>query len=405
MTEATGAGFAVAPVRVVLPACILDRSPSLDDGIVASVERTHRFFGCELIQEAGILLRLPQVVMVTAQTMLQRFYYRKSLRLFDAFRVAISCLFLAAKVEERPKRIRDMLTVFYAILRRRKWKSSRLPQVLDTEGALFCQWREWLIMIERQILIDMGFSVYNVTEHPHKYILYYVKIVDGDKELAQRAWGYLNDSLRIDLCVRYPAEVIACAAIFLAARVLQVKLPDNPPWYSLFGVALEPLCEASRAIMELYACKKIDWLDALTDFDPFAEDDDPQATAADQEPNQLKEQALVSGEASQPSIEGFSRELHPLGQPDDATSNQQDGQMTEQPEQKKAEEDHPQRNRSRSASCRKRQEPHSGRRRTPSPDDRRRDIRSYRRHRSRSRSIERRRRRSRSRSRDSRRRR
>ncbi|KAF4320674.1 hypothetical protein BBO99_00001272 [Phytophthora kernoviae] len=264
------------PVYVVLPASVLTRSPSSQDGIDPSTERQHRFFGCELIQEAGVLLRLPQVVMATAQTLFQRFYYRKSLRQFDAFRVAISCLFLAAKVEERPKRIKDVLTVFYAMLRRRKWKRTVVSQQLvDLDGATYSQWRMWLIMVERQVLIDMGFSVYNVTEHPHKYVLYYVKVLDGSSQLAQRAWGYINDSLRSDLCVRYSAQVIACSAIFLASRYQGVALPENPPWYSLFGVNKQQLYAVSVAIMELYKQEKIEWLEPLTETNPFAVDDHP----------------------------------------------------------------------------------------------------------------------------------
>ncbi|POM80914.1 Cyclin-L1 [Phytophthora palmivora] len=198
-------------VHVVLPASSLACSPSLEDGISPNIERLHRSFGCELIQEAGVLLRLPQVVMATAQTLLHRFYYRKSLRHFDAFRVAVSCLFLAAKVEEKPKRIKDVLGVFYAMFRRRKWQRSTVAQQLvDVDGATFSQWRMWLIMVERQVLIDLGFSVYNVTEHPHKYVLYYVKVLDGSSTLAQQAWGYINDSLRTDLCEIQGSSYYVC---------------------------------------------------------------------------------------------------------------------------------------------------------------------------------------------------
>ncbi|KAE9140854.1 hypothetical protein PF010_g22 [Phytophthora fragariae] len=264
------------PVRVVLPASVLARSPSREDGVSEAVERLHRAFGCELIQEAGVLLRLPQVVLATAQTLLQRFFYRKSLRQFDAFRVAVSCLFLAAKVEEKPKRIRDVLAVFYAMLRRRKWKrSSVAQQLVDVDGATFAQWRMWLIMVERQVLIDLGFSVYNVAQHPHKFVLYYVKVLDGSPQLAQQAWGYINDSLRADLCVRYSAQVIACAAIFLASRFQHVALPERPPWYALFDVDKTQLYAVSVAIMELYKQERIEWLEPLTDTNPFAVDDHP----------------------------------------------------------------------------------------------------------------------------------
>ncbi|GAB9464432.1 Cyclin-l1 [Globisporangium polare] len=270
----TTANGTAPPVHVLLPASILDRSPSLQDRVSADVERAHRFFGCEVIQEAGVLLRLPQVVMATAQTMLHRFFYRKSLRDFDAFRVAFACLFLATKVEERPKRIKDVLSVFYALYKRRKWRQTkRKHQLLDLDGATYSLWRDWMVLVERQILIDLGFSVYNVMEHPHKYILYYVKIVGGSKELAQKTWGYINDSLRIDLCVRVRSEVIACAAIFLASRILGVKLPDDPHWYALFDVEKRELYEVSIEIMELYSREKVEWLDPLTEVDPFAEDD------------------------------------------------------------------------------------------------------------------------------------
>ncbi|CAI5732185.1 unnamed protein product [Peronospora farinosa] len=264
------------PVYVVLPTSTLIHSPSRDHGIALNTEKLHRSFGCELIQEAGILLRLPQVVMATAQTLLHRFYYRKSLHEFDAFRVALSCLFLAAKVEEKPKRIHEVIGVFYAMFRRRKWKNTTVTQkLMDLNGPTFSQWRMWLIMVERQVLIDLGFSVYNVTEHPHKYVLYYVKVLNGSSQLAQQAWGYINDSLRTDLCVRFKAQVIACAAIFLASRFQEVALPEDPPWYALFDVEKTQLYAVSMVIMELYKQEKLEWLEPLTEANPFAVDDCP----------------------------------------------------------------------------------------------------------------------------------
>ncbi|CEG47564.1 ania-6a type cyclin [Plasmopara halstedii] len=289
------------PVCVLLPTPSLARSPSLEDGVPPAVERMHRSFGCELIQEAGVLLRLPQVVMATAQTLLQRFFYRKSLRQFDAFRVAVSCLFLAAKVEEKPKRIKDVVSVFYAMYRRRKWHCSTVAQQLvDLDGATFSQWRMWLIMVERQVLIDLGFSIYSITEHPHKYVLYYVKVLDGRSALAQQAWGYINDSLRTDLCVRYKAQAIACAAIFLASRFLKVALPENPPWYKLFDVNKSQLYAVSIVIMGLYKQEKLQWVEPLTEANPFEVDDQPM-----KEEEEIEEVAMVDriGKDSAASIQ------------------------------------------------------------------------------------------------------
>ena len=116
----------------ILPPDILNKkSPSENDCISREVECLHRVFGCELIQEGGILLRLPQVVMVTGQSILHRFFYRlsvisfkyyiylkpilraniirrKSLKRFDVFTVAMACVILASKVEETLKTLREV---------------------------------------------------------------------------------------------------------------------------------------------------------------------------------------------------------------------------------------------------------------------------------------------------------
>ncbi|KAG0326020.1 hypothetical protein BGZ99_010241, partial [Dissophora globulifera] len=60
----------------------LQRTPSREDGITEEQEDNMRQFGCHLIQTAGILLKLPQVAMATAQILFQRFFYQASLRKF-----------------------------------------------------------------------------------------------------------------------------------------------------------------------------------------------------------------------------------------------------------------------------------------------------------------------------------
>ena len=42
-----------------------------------------QIFGCETIQQMGVLLKLPQVAVSTAQVMFHRFYAKRSLWKFD----------------------------------------------------------------------------------------------------------------------------------------------------------------------------------------------------------------------------------------------------------------------------------------------------------------------------------
>jgi hypothetical protein len=47
-------------------------------------------------------------VAATGQLLLHRFFYRKSLTRFDVFTVAMGCVLLASKVEEKPRILREV---------------------------------------------------------------------------------------------------------------------------------------------------------------------------------------------------------------------------------------------------------------------------------------------------------
>lgn len=68
----------------------------------------------------------------------------------------------------------------------------------------------------------------------------------------------MNDSLRTDIFVRYSPETIACSCIYLSARLLQIPLPNNPAWYSIFGVSEEDMQDGCKRILSIYARRKPD---------------------------------------------------------------------------------------------------------------------------------------------------
>lgn len=99
----------------LLPEAKLDLTPSQADGLDRETEIDLRILGCELIQTAGILLKLPQVAMATGQVLFQRFFYSKSFVRHSMEATAMSCVCLASKIEEAPRRIRDVINVFHHI--------------------------------------------------------------------------------------------------------------------------------------------------------------------------------------------------------------------------------------------------------------------------------------------------
>lgn len=99
----------------LIPEAKLEQTPSRIDGLDAETEKDLRILGCELIQTAGILLKLPQVAMATGQVIFQRFFYSKSFVRHNYETVAMSCVCLASKIEEALRRIRDVINVFHHI--------------------------------------------------------------------------------------------------------------------------------------------------------------------------------------------------------------------------------------------------------------------------------------------------
>ncbi|CDQ66800.1 unnamed protein product [Oncorhynchus mykiss] len=146
----------------LLPLERLQQSPSAEHGLSADTEEQLRMRGCELIQAAGILLRLPQVAMATGQILFQRFYYCKSFVRHCAEMVAMACVHLASKIEEEPRRVRDVLNVFYH-LKHSKGKRAQVPMPLD---ASYISAKAQVIKTERRVLKELGFCVH--VKHPHK---------------------------------------------------------------------------------------------------------------------------------------------------------------------------------------------------------------------------------------------
>ncbi|XP_012689709.1 cyclin-L1 [Clupea harengus] len=237
----------------IVPEERLSSTPSMLDGLDLETETDLRILGCELIQSAGILLRLPQVAMATAQVLFHRFFYSKSFIKHSFEIVAMSCINLASKIEESPRRVRDVINVFHHLKPSRDRKRSFTPLVLDQN---YINTKNQVIKAERRILKELGFCVH--VKHPHKIIVMYLQVLECEKNqmLVQTAWNYMNDALRTNVFVRFEAETIACACIYLAARALQIPLPTKPHWFLLFGGTEEDLKEICISTLKLYSRKK-----------------------------------------------------------------------------------------------------------------------------------------------------
>ena len=253
---------------VLLPAHLLAPTPSFEEGISSQEETKHRSFGCQLISASGISLRLPQVVMVLAQTLLHRFYYRVSLKEYDVIESSMGCLFLAAKMKEKPRRDKDILNVYHALCASRQHNHSNY-EPLDLMSERYLLLKKSLFNIESTILTELGFAIAAIEAPPHTFLLYFINVLDGSKALAQRSWSLCNDIMYTDAIVRYSPQILCCAAILLSSRQLEIPLPQEPPWYRVFLPtrnevrALEEVLE--RFYMFMKNVEKVEWITPLSE--------------------------------------------------------------------------------------------------------------------------------------------
>jgi len=229
----------------------LAESPSRRDGISKETEKILLSFGCELIQSAGIILKLRQVVPSTAQVLFQRFFQVASLANFGILEIGMAALFLSSKTEESVVRISHLTLVYYHLIQ----KARQLTVVpLDAFSQQAYNMKNELVVAEMQILKHLAFDV--SVQLPYGLMVNYLRILglEDHPEIPNKAWGYLNDGLRTIVYVAYHPPSIACASIWLACRDLQIKLPSEPgiEWWELFEADMGDIEDIAAHIKSQY---------------------------------------------------------------------------------------------------------------------------------------------------------
>ncbi|XP_044496133.1 cyclin-T1-5-like isoform X2 [Mangifera indica] len=164
-------------------------------------------------------------------------------------------MFLAGKVEETPRPLKDVIIVSYEIIHK---KDSTAPQRIRQQKEVYEQQKELILLGERVVLATLGFDL-NV-HHPYKPLVEAIKKFKvAQNALAQVAWNFVNDGLRTSLCLQFKPHHIAAGAIFLAAKFLKVKLPSDGEkvWWQEFDVTPRQLEEVSNQMLELYEQNRV----------------------------------------------------------------------------------------------------------------------------------------------------
>ncbi|XP_060187300.1 cyclin-T1-3-like [Lycium barbarum] len=227
---------------------IENHSPSTRDGIDYEKESHLRKLYCSFLQELGIELKVPQVTIATAMMFCHRFYMRQSHAKNHWQIVATVSMFLAGKAEETPRWLSDLVVVAYKLVY--KWDPSAPLRIRQKD--IYDKEKEMVVAGERMLLVTVAFDL-NI-EHPYKPLVAAMKRLEiSNKEIVKVAWNFVNDWLRTTLCLQYKPHYIAAGSMFVAAKLLKVKLPAGKgnPWWMQFDVAPKQLEEVIQKMLQL----------------------------------------------------------------------------------------------------------------------------------------------------------
>ncbi|KAL9666436.1 hypothetical protein QQ045_000768 [Rhodiola kirilowii] len=167
---------------------IEENSPSRRDGIDLKKETYLRKSYCTFLQDLGMRLKVPQVTIATAIIFCHRFFLRQSHAKNDRRTIATVCMFLAGKVEETPRPLKDVILVSYDIIH----KKDPVAAQKIKQKEVYEQQKELILIGERVVLVTLAFDL-NV-HHPYKPLVEAIKKFKvAQNALAQVAWNFVND--------------------------------------------------------------------------------------------------------------------------------------------------------------------------------------------------------------------
>ncbi|XP_078672176.1 cyclin-K-like isoform X1 [Branchiostoma floridae x Branchiostoma belcheri] len=239
-------------------------SPSATAGVDYATECRYRREGARFIIDAGTALGLKPQTFATGVVYFHRFYMFHTFKDFNRYVTGACCLFLAGKVEETPKKCRDIIKTARALLNDKQFAPfGDDPKVQQEE----------VMTLERILLQTIKFDLQ--VEHPYMYILKYAKSLKEDAQsltldknklhkLVQMAWTFVNDSLCTTLCLQWEPQIIAIAIMHLAGRLTKFDMlgavqsnADKPVknWWDRFeeDVSLELLEDICHQVLDLYS--------------------------------------------------------------------------------------------------------------------------------------------------------
>jgi len=170
----------------------------------------------EMMQRAGIATKLPMKTINTAIMIFLRYFAANDIcdenQDYPVSDICRCCLFTAAKTEETPCRLRDIMNATLKIT----FPNQRL---MIPNTTVWQQWKESLLKLESIILNEINFEFNAV--HPHQFVLHQCNELKCSVNIAKMSWSICNDCMfSRHIMLSYKPHQISAAAIYVAAEFI-----------------------------------------------------------------------------------------------------------------------------------------------------------------------------------------
>eukprot|EP00111_Clytia_hemisphaerica_P017702 TCONS_00052375-protein len=174
----------------------------------------------------------------------------------EKYLLATTCLYLGAKIEEEPQKIRDVINVAHRLLH----QDEKALEIGDDYWKLHDSVTACELIVLRYLKFQVTF------DSPIKYILMFCKSLEDwlpdsnilhQSKLPQICWNMVNDLCYLPLVIFYPAEVVAASIVYIALEVTHLEIPEHKEgkrWFQVLcpGIKENKLKDIGCKILTLY---------------------------------------------------------------------------------------------------------------------------------------------------------
>lgn len=223
----------------------LANTPSIQDGMPLAEEREKRASAINFMIQVGIMLKLPQLTLSTAAVFFHRFMMRASFKKersgipkLHHFQAAATALFLATKVEESCRKMKELVLSFCRVAQ----KNPNL--IIDEQSKDWWRWRDCILHNEDVLLETLCFDL--TVESPHRQLFDMLKFygVEHNKKLRNAAWSFVTDINNTPICLMVSSRAIAVASLYAALRHCGETIHDDSrgrPWWEAQNIKLKDI--------------------------------------------------------------------------------------------------------------------------------------------------------------------